>query len=91
MFFLNCIAEIAPSSLSQSVFTPVFEWFYGPSYTSLPSGVKVLNVSSTGNIYNSTLQFSHLQLSHAGMYTCQLCGKERMATVTLNVECNGKS
>ena len=92
MFFLNCLVEITPYPLPEDVSAPIIEWFYGPSNTSLPSGVAVLNESTNNNIYNSTLQFSHLKLSHAGMYTCRLRGNERLAVRTmLTVDCNGKT
>ena len=44
----------------------------------------------SGNTYTSTLQFSPLRESHAGMYTCRLGGNARLAsstTITVNRMC----
>ena len=76
---IDCSADITTQSDSP---TPAFEWFFGPINTSLPSGVTVSDVTNSGNTYTSTLQFSPLQESHAGMYTCRLGGNSRLAAST---------
>ena len=79
-FTLECSADIMTQSDSPS---PTYEWFFGLTNTSLPSGVTVSNVTNSSNIYTSTLQFSPLQESHAGVYTCRLGGNERLAISTV--------
>ena len=79
IFSISCSAEIVIKSDSPY---PNFEWFFGPSNNSLPSNVAVLAVTRTGITYTSTLQFSPLLQSHAGMYTCRLGGNERLAEKT---------
>ena len=57
--------------------SPNFQWSFNGS-ASLPSGVTAMTTvmwsssNSTSETYSSTLQFSRLSQSHAGMYTCQL-------------------
>ena len=58
--------------------TPIFQWFFGPNNTSLPSGVTA-TATNNGNTYKSTLQFSPLSQSHTGMYICRLGGNARLA------------
>ena len=89
MFTLNCSVDILPIPLSEDVPSPSFEWFYGPTNTSLPSGVTVSNVTKSGNIHISALHFFPLQLSHAEMYTCRFGSNERLAANTM-VTVNGK-
>ena len=79
-FTLECSADIMTQSDSPS---PTYEWFFGLTNTSLPSGVTVSNVTNSGNTYTSILQFSPLQESHAGMYTCRLGGNARLAVNTM--------
>ena len=79
-FTLECLADIMTQSDSPS---PNFEWFFGPTNTSLPSGMTVSDVTVSGNTYTSTLQFSPLGESHAGMYTCRLGGNARLAVNTM--------
>ena len=66
--------------------SPSFEWFFGPNNASLPSGVTlmptVVSSNSTANTYTSTLQFSPLNQSLAGIYTCRLGGNARLAADT---------
>ena len=70
--------------------TPNFDWFFGPNNVSLPSGVTLMaTVMGSGNTYSSTLQFSPLQQSHAGMYTCRLGSNARLA-VSAMITINGK-
>ena len=76
LFTLECSADILTQTDTPF---PTFEWFFCLTNTSLPSGVTVSNVTNSGNTYTSTLQFSPLQGSHAGMYTCRLGGNERLA------------
>ena len=66
-FILKCSSTITPNPLPDNVSSPKFEWFFGPTNTSLPSGVTVSNVTNSGNTYTSTLQFPLLQESLAGM------------------------
>ena len=70
---LQCYIDIA---LPDSVSPFAFEWFFGPNNDSLPAGVMEPVMTSSGNTYTSTLQFSPLLLSHAGMYTCRLSGNK---------------
>ena len=74
---LMCSTVISSDPQPQTVI--VFEWFYGPdSNLSLPSGVTVSNNKTNNNNYTSILQFSPLLPSHAGMYTCQFGGNQRL-------------
>ena len=82
-FTLECPVDISPNPLPDNVPSPSFEWFFGPTNTSLPSGVMVSDVPNSGNTYTSTLQFSPLLVSHAGMYTCRLGGNARLAANTM--------
>ena len=82
-FTLSCSAYVM-SPLPDNVPTPSFEWFFGPDNSSLPSGVTVSNVTNNSNTYTSTLQFSPLQESYSGLYTCRFGGNKRL-TVNSNV------
>ena len=63
---------------------PTIDWFFGPNNASLPSGVTLIaTVMDSGNTYSSTLQFSPLQQSHAGMYKCRLGSNARLAVSTM--------
>ena len=74
---LTCSTVISSGPQPQTVM--IFEWFYGPdSNLSLPSGVTVSNNKPNNNHYTSILQFSPLISSHAGMYTCQFGGNQRL-------------
>ena len=91
-FSIHCSVDIAPYPLPVNVPTPNFEWFFGPSNSSLPSGVTIspVTVTNNGNTYRSTLQFSPLLSSHAGKYTCRFVGNESLASSTFTtVKCNG--
>ena len=83
-FNLQCSVDIT-NPLPENVPTPSFEWFFGSNNASLPtrSDVTVSLVISSGNTYTSTLQFSPLQESHAGMYTCRLGGNARLASIAM--------
>ena len=86
-FTLECSADVVTQQDSPP---PSFEWFFGTTNTSLPSGVTVSAVTSSGNTYTSTLQFSPLLVSHAGLYTCRLGGNQKLsASTAVTVERNG--
>ena len=85
-FSLTCSAALFnPIPLPSNVPPPSFEWFHGPQgIASLPSGVipTGTSMSMSNNpasiTYTSTLQFSLLNQSHEGNYTCRL-GAGRLA------------
>ena len=79
---IKCSADITPNPLPVNVPPPYFKWFFGPTNTSLPSGVTVSNVTNNDNTYTSTLHFTPLKDCHEGMYTCQLGGNEILAANT---------
>lgn len=81
-FTLECSAEISPYPLPANVPYPNFEWFFGPTNSSLPSGVTISDMRNISNNYISTLQFSPLLPHNFGMYTCRLGGNERLAANT---------
>jgi hypothetical protein len=78
-YSLTCSATLFELDLIISrsdVPSPNFQWSFGGS-TSLPSGVTAMptvmsSSNSTSETFTSTLQFSLLSQSHAGMYTCRL-------------------
>ena len=74
-FSLECSATVEMQADSP---TPNFEWFHGANNVSVPSGATPMTTVSD-NTYTSTLQFSPLQESHAGMYTCRLGRNARLA------------
>ena len=81
-----------PSHLPSGVPSPNFQWSFDGS-TSLPSGVTAMptvmsSSNSTSETYTSTLQFSPLSQSHAGMYTCRL-GPARLVNNGI-IAVNGK-
>ena len=80
-FTLECCVTIDPYPLPQNVPPPRFEWFYGLTMESISEGSGV-TVSSTavrdGHTYSSFLNFSSLQESHTGLYTCRLGSNERL-------------
>ena len=79
-YSLICTATLVdPVPLPSDVPPPTFEWFFGLNGSvSLSSGVipmATITASSNNSIsitYTSTLQFSPLIQSHAGMYMCRL-------------------
>ena len=89
IFSLTCSATISDDLLPSEAQAPTFRWFFGPrGNTMLPSGVTSMRtILSSGNSYTSTLQFSPLSQSHAGMYTCHP-GAKRFAK-SVNVIVNG--
>ena len=89
IYSLMCSATLHPDSipLPSDVPSPTFEWFFGPNNSSLPSGVSSPETTFNDvDTYTSTLQFSPLSQSHAGMYTCRLgVGRlQKSTTVTVN-------
>ena len=74
-YSLTCSTTLHPDSVpfpSDVPVSPTFEWFFGNS-SSLPSGVTSMGTTfNTVDTYNSTLQFSPLSQSHAGMYICRI-------------------
>ena len=72
---LVCSAMITTNPRPDNIPSPTVEWFFGPNNSSLPSGVIT---TPDGN----TLQFSPLNQSHAGMYTCRLVGSARLVART---------
>ena len=82
-FSLVCSASIVIMSDSPS---PTFEWFLGESNGSIPAEVSPM-ASTNGNMFSSTLQFTPLQESHTGLYTCRLGRNARLSakeTITVN-------
>ena len=82
-FSLVCSATVETQTDTP---TPNFDWFFGTNNDSLPSGATP-TATVMGKNYTSTLQFSPLQESHAGMYTCRLGSNARLAVnamVTVN-------
>jgi hypothetical protein len=92
-YSLTCSSTlIDPTSLPSGVPSPNFQWSFGGS-SSLPSGVTAMatvmsSSNSTSKTYTSTLQFSPLSQSHAGMYTCRL-GAGRLVNSAM-ITVNGK-
>ena len=86
-FSLTCSAKLAqPTPLPPNVPPPTFEWFYGPNNnTALPSGV-ILTSNFNDYTYTSTLQFSPLNQSHAGMYTCRLGAGQLINSMIVSVD-----
>ena len=90
-YSLTCsVTLFEPSHLPSSVPSPNFQWSFGNS-TSLPYGVTAMptvmsSSNSTSETYTSTLQFSPLSPSYAGMYTCGVGAGSLVnsATVTVN-------
>ena len=91
-YSLTCSATLVnPVPLPSNIATPVFEWFFGPSgNATLPSGATpTVTVSGSGHTYTSSLQFSPLNVSHTGNYTCRLGAGSLVNSSTVIV--NGKS
>ena len=81
-FSLVCSITLLTIPLPSNVPAPTFEWLYDTS-EELPSGVIPMEtVWGSGNTYISTLQFSLLNQSYSGMYTCRL-GAGRLAKSTV--------
>ena len=86
-YSLMCSATlVTPIPLPSNIPSSTFKWFSNGN-ASLPSGVTSMGTAMSNNIYTSTLQFSPLSLSHAGMYTCRI-GAGRLANSTV-VTVNG--
>ena len=82
VYAVNYSVDITPDPLPENVPNPSFQWFFGPTNSSLPSGVTVFDVRKSDNTYTSMLQFSPQILTHTGMFTCRLGGNERLAANT---------
>ena len=90
-YSLTCSAPLFdPVPLPSDIPSPNFQWFCGPNgNTSLPSGVTPMSTQSMTNstsiTYTTTLQFSQLHESHAGIYMCRIGGGNlaKSATVTI--------
>ena len=72
---LVCSAMITTNPRPDNIPSPTVEWFFGPNSSPLPSSV----ITTPGS---NTLQFSPLNQSHAGMYTCRLVGSTRLVART---------
>ena len=75
-YSLTCSATLDhrnPHLPDPNIPSPTFEWFFGPSgNTPLPSSLTSTETVLNNITYTSTLQFSLLNQSHTGMYTCRL-------------------
>ena len=83
-FSLVCSVTLRTVPLPSNAPAPTFKWLYGSNSMSeeLPSGVTPMQtVQGSGNTYISTLQFSLLNQSYSGIYTCRL-GAGRLANNT---------
>jgi hypothetical protein len=93
-YSLTCSSTLFdPDHLPSGVPSPNFQWSFGGS-SSLPSGVTAMptvmsSSNSNSETYTSTLQFSPLSQSHAGMYTCRL-GAERLTNDFMITQVDGK-
>ena len=81
---LVCSATYTTNPPPDNISPPTVHWFFGPNEGPLPFGV--VTTPGSGNI----LQFSPLNQSHAGVYTCQLMGSARLKANT-TVFVNGTS
>ena len=74
-YALTCSATLVdPVPLPSNIPTPTFEWFFGPNGNDSLSSCVTSTATTLGSnhTYTSSLQFSPLAQSHAGMYTCRL-------------------
>ena len=74
-YSLTCSSTLfEPSRLPSGVPSPNFQWSFNGS-ASLPAGVTamptVMSSNSSSETYTSILQFSPLNQSYTGMYTCR--------------------
>ena len=97
-YSLTCTAILVDPVPPPSDVPPLtFEWFFGLNGSiSLSSGVPMATVTVTASsnnsiniTYTSTLEFSPLIQSHAGMYTCRLGAGSLMNSTIVTV--NGKA
>ena len=90
-YSLNCsVTLFDPHHLPSGVPSPNFQWLFDGLSTSLPSGVTAMptvisSSNSTSETYTSTLQFSPLSQSHAGMYTCRFGPGRLVNSVVITV------
>ena len=95
-YSLTCtVILVDPVPLPSDVPPPTFEWFFGLNGSiSLSSGViPMANVTASSNnsiniTYTSTLEFSPLIQSHAGMYTCRLGAGSLINSIVVTVNGN---
>ena len=93
-YSLNCsVTLFDPTSLPSGVPYPNIQWCYDNCTSSIPSGVTpVPTVMSSSNssseTYTSSLQFSPLSHSHAGMYICRLGPGRLMNSIVVTVNGN---
>ena len=75
-YSLMCSAtlhSINPPLPDPNIPSPIFKWFFGPNGNApLPSGLTTTATVLNSGTYTSILQFSLLNQSHAGNYTCRL-------------------
>ena len=86
-FTLNCSVVFTANVSSQNMPYPTIEWSYSDTTrstntSSLPSDVTAADVIRIGNTYISSLQFSALVESHAGIYTCLVGGNKLLLNST---------
>ena len=77
---LQCSVAINPHPLPVGESTPVFEWFFGPTFNQLLTPTTNTNSGST---YTSTYSITSAMESDEGMYTCRLRGNQRTAVNTM--------
>ena len=84
---LMCSATLVdPIPLPIDVPCPMFEWFFGPNGNApLPSGVTT-RANFSGYTFTSSLQFSPLSQSHAGMYTCRIGAGTLANSINISVD-----
>ena len=91
-YSLTCSATLHARNLplpDPNIPSPTFEWFFGPNGNApLPSGATPTSTVLSSGTYMSTLQFSPLNQSHTGIYTCRL-GVRRLVNSAM-VTVNGK-
>ena len=66
--------------------SPTFEWFCGPNGNApLPSGLTATATDFNGSNYTSKLEFSPLNQSHTGNYTCRLGAESLVNSIMFTV------
>ena len=90
-YLLTCEAILVnPGTLPIGAPAPTFQWSFASA--SLPSGLTTPPTTSsvatnpTRITYTSTLQFSPLNQSHAGNYTCRLGAGRLVNSATVTVD-----
>lgn len=85
-YTLTCSATLIDATpLPANVPSPNFHWYFGPTGDApLPPDVTLMTTTSSNSYtYNSTLVFSPLVQSHAGIYTCQLGAGNLVENITI--------